>query len=133
MQKRSHSKWLSAFSLVEISIALGIAVFGIVGMLGLLSASMSANSASDRDTVIASMSRRVMGDLRSRAFDALWEENPWKVSESKVSSQGSGLPATHFFFKFDGTLLVDSNGAPLGPNEAAKRRDVFYECVVAKA
>lgn len=60
-----------AFSLVEIALALGIVSFAIVALLGLVAVSFDSNRASDEDTLIASMARQVVVELRAIPFDEL--------------------------------------------------------------
>lgn len=133
--RASKGHWRqSGFSLVEITLALGIVTVGIVAMLGILSASMTSNTDSTRDTVMASMSRRLLGDLRAFPFDDLWSATPWDPKDLPKNRTTMSPVAndTRYFFKRDGSLLQDSLGRPLGAQAAQNDPGAFYECLVKK-
>lgn len=55
----------AAFTLVEVTLALGIAVFALVVMFGLLNVGVSSSAASFEQTVAANILSSVAADLRS--------------------------------------------------------------------
>lgn len=63
----SHSR-ASGFSLVEVTLALGIVTFTLVAIIGLLSVGLDAGRASAEDTAVAGMSRQVLTRLRTVPF-----------------------------------------------------------------
>jgi Tfp pilus assembly protein PilV len=65
---RSPRSSASGFSLVEVSLAMGIVTFALVAILGLLSVGLDAGRASADDTAVAGMSRQVLTRLRAVPF-----------------------------------------------------------------
>jgi uncharacterized protein (TIGR02598 family) len=60
-----------AFSLIEVTIALGVLSFVLVSIMGLLSGSFSIARDAANDSALTSIARNVVDDLRGRAFDEL--------------------------------------------------------------
>lgn len=58
----------SAFALVEIVLALGVAAFALVAVMGLLSVAMGSSKDSTDDTVLVTMTNGLMSDLRRQYF-----------------------------------------------------------------
>lgn len=58
-----------AFSLIEVTVALGIAAFGLLSMLGLMGIFLSSGRESGEDSNLADVAKRVASDLRARPFD----------------------------------------------------------------
>ena len=54
----------SAFSLVEVTLALGIAAFGLIAVFGLLPTGLNTNQASIRQTAAANVIAGIAADLR---------------------------------------------------------------------
>lgn len=67
MKTTSHS---SAFSLVEVALALGVAAFCLLAIFGLLPTGMNSNQASVQQTVAAGIASEVVADLRSTPVTA---------------------------------------------------------------
>ena len=61
----------SAFALVEVVIALGIATYILIGIIGLISVGCYTGRASIDDTVLVSMTNRAVSDLRRQDFATL--------------------------------------------------------------
>jgi uncharacterized protein (TIGR02598 family) len=97
------------FSLVEVVIALGILSIAVVGIIGLLSISLQSDRASGLDTLFASMSRQVFGNLRTIQYD--------------------NLPAAvTYYFDQDGAPLLDpSTRLPL-QDQAPLPSAALYSC-----
>jgi len=55
----------AAFSLIEVAIALGVTVFCLVAIFGLLPIGLNSNRASIEQTVSASVEREIVSDLRA--------------------------------------------------------------------
>jgi uncharacterized protein (TIGR02598 family) len=62
--KRSANK-VSAFSLVEVTLALGVAAFCLIAVLGLLPASIKTQQASIQQTTANSIISQIFSDLRA--------------------------------------------------------------------
>lgn len=63
--KRSTGNLQQAFSLVEVTIALGIVSFCLIAILGLLPAGLNTNKASVQQNAAANLATLVASDLRS--------------------------------------------------------------------
>jgi uncharacterized protein (TIGR02598 family) len=63
MNRRIH--FASGFSLVEVTLALGVAVFCLIPLFGLLSLGIQTNQSSNSQTAAASLLSSVVADLRS--------------------------------------------------------------------
>lgn len=61
---RAATRPASAFTLVEVALALGIAVFCLVALLGLLSVGQSSNRATFDQTTASNIARSIVADLR---------------------------------------------------------------------
>lgn len=64
---KTRGKIPSAFSLVEVTLALGVAAFCLIVMLGLLPAGINANRAGTEQTAATGLAAAVAADLRSSA------------------------------------------------------------------
>ncbi len=103
-----------AFTLVEVTIAIGIAAFGIISMIGLVSSFLNSGRESGEETVLVSMLKKVSGDLRARPFDPPSAGKDDSLATLAVTPQ-------RFYFNVDGT-------------EAAGAGAAYYTCLVtAKA
>jgi len=96
MEHQYNSK-KSAFSLVEVTLAIGLAAFGIVSMLGLMSSLLNTNREAGEETVIAAMVKKVSGELRPRPFDQ-------PASGTDNSLKALSTSGTTFYFGSDGLL-----------------------------
>ncbi len=94
------------FSLIEVVLALAVATFGIVAMMGLFSTGLAADRQSKSDTLIASMAQREISDLQSQ------------INQGAAASGQLTLTSTPIVY-FDG------NGQP--PPTAS---DQYYRCAV---
>ncbi len=122
MKKRTFSSSTGGFSLVEVVLAIGVAVFALVSVLGLLNSAANTESNAGRDTVLASMSGYVFSEMRSVPFDALWAADPTTVTNPAPSTASPS----------DGTYYFTSEGAPVAAANAAQNFDVAYICTVKK-
>jgi len=80
----------SAFSLVEVVLAVGVVAFAFVGILGLLPAGMTQFRAAMDDTVCTQIAHRVIADARQMDFDLLID---------KTSIPDAGGPDDYFTFR----------------------------------
>lgn len=83
----------SAFSLVEVSIALGIVSFCLVALIGLLPAGINNNRSSNEETAAVNLLTAVVSDLRSTA----------KTAAASPRFGISTTSSTTLFFAEDGT------------------------------
>lgn len=107
----SPRRLLRAFSLVEVTISLGIMAFVLTGITGLITGSFTINRASANDSALTQITRNVVEGLRGQSLDDLLE---W-------SSNAEGQRT--FYFAEDGSPL-DSSGA-------SAPKSTLYRCVVS--
>lgn len=99
-----------AFSLVEITISLGIMAFALTGIVGMLSGSWSVNRAAASDSALTQIIRNVVESLRGQSMDQL------------VDWSAAGESQRTFYFSEDGSPLEVSGETV--PSAA------IYRCVV---
>ncbi len=56
---------VSAFSLIEVTLALGVAAFCLIAVFGLLPVGVNTNQSSIQQTAAASFATRIAADLRA--------------------------------------------------------------------
>ena len=117
-----------AFTLIEVTLALGVAGFCLTTIMGLLSVGLSSNQASSEQTVSASIAKAVMADLRTTpAVTGTSSRFGFTVPGSGVSLSGSAVTAAgkpQVLF-----LDADSSGAYAGHGPVAGKS--LYRVTVA--
>lgn len=113
-----HLRKISAFSLIEIALAMGIASFALVAMMGLLSVSLESSKAATDDTVLATMANGIMGDLRRQPFD-----------EAKDYIENATPPVA--FFDVCGKRLRDKVSGMDMNSSSALANGAIYKCTQA--
>ncbi len=105
---------LRAFSLVEITIAIGVLAFSLTAIMGLLSVSLQSSREATSDTLVAEMSTNLLNTIRkqTQAIDP---------SALRVFFDGSGRQINSLQ---DGVLQT------MDP-AAAMAEDAIYDCSVA--
>jgi uncharacterized protein (TIGR02598 family) len=106
----------SAFSLVEVALAMGVASFALTGILSLLSVSLDSSKASTDDTVLATMANDVVVGLRRQPFD-----------NAKQYIEAATPPVV--FFDVAGKQIPDSGSGPATTSGPASNRSV-YKCTI---
>lgn len=83
----------SAFSLVEVVMAMGIVVFVLVSLLGLMSVGLKADRASREDTVVAGLAPTLLSELSAL--------NPADLVDGNrlFDVEGTAVDSTNGFFK----------------------------------
>lgn len=117
-----------AFSLVELTLAIGVAAVALVTIVGLLGVAVDTHGAAGRDTTIVTMTTQVLNDLRATpSFDALWAKEPRSAGSGgdgfvvKPNGVPSGTPEdTSYFFTQEGRRVERGNDG------------IIYECTVRK-
>ncbi|MEZ0388274.1 MAG: hypothetical protein ACAI34_14470 [Verrucomicrobium sp.] len=113
-----------AFSLVEVTLALGVVSVALLSIVGLLGSAMDTSRVAGKDTALAAMGSQVLGELRSVPFDALGQADPRTAAQNAAQLPeiiaGADLAESRYFFTNEGVPLA-SSGA-----------DAQYECVVRK-
>jgi uncharacterized protein (TIGR02598 family) len=89
----------SAFSLVEVTLALGVAAFALVAIFGLLPVGLNSNLASINQTTATSLATRISADLKKSTAG-----NTSKFYQIPLPNAG-GKPVTHtVFLRLDGSV-----------------------------
>lgn len=87
---------LKAFSLVEVTMALGLASFSLLAIVGLLPVGLKTFRDSRVETALGGIQRQMRGEVEAVPFESL--------------TNGS-FTAGKFYFSDEGTLLPGSSGA----------------------
>jgi uncharacterized protein (TIGR02598 family) len=95
-----------AFTLIEVTVAIGIAAFGIVSLLGLMGVFMNSGRESSEDTVLSDIAKSVAADLRARPLGSASSSSSGNSLSALASSGGSKS-----YFSLDGALLSGSASA----------------------
>lgn len=103
----------SAFALVEIVMALGIAAYILIGIIGLLSVACDTGKASMEDTLLVSMVNRTVRDLRRQNFTTL--------VGTATAGTAIPLPGSPIYFDAEGQLIENSTGSGIPAN-------AIYQC-----
>jgi uncharacterized protein (TIGR02598 family) len=100
------------FSLVEVTIAMGVAVVSLISLLGLLPIGISNNHTSISQTSAACLGRMILADLQSTPVTKPATEQ--KSPLINIPFPCTGTPIHTVFFSDDGTPIgtVDSDATP---------------------
>lgn len=99
MRVRRPSAWfgnkgrVDAFSLVEVAMALGIASFVLISLLGLMTVSLNAGKRAYEDTSVAAIAQTVASEVRTNSFSSLFAQSFDR------------------YFAYDGVPLPSADGA----------------------
>ena len=101
-----------AFSLVEVTLALGVAGFCLIAIFGLLPVGLTSNQTSIEQTAAASLASTLVADLRATA-----KTTPPTAKSSpyfNISIPASGSATHTIFLKDDGTAAgaADADAVP---------------------
>jgi uncharacterized protein (TIGR02598 family) len=110
----------AAFSLVEITLALGVAAFCLVAILGMLPVGLKTQQASANQTVANGIISQIAGDLRAAA----------RLPPGQVSKQFS---LNHTGGKWDTTpdyIYFNYNAQPTGTNQSTAPSDAIYRATI---
>jgi type II secretory pathway pseudopilin PulG len=111
----------SAFSLVEVTLALGVAAFSLLVILGMLPVSVKTNQASANQTVANGIISQIADDLRAAA----------RLPPGQVSKQFSLHP--HNGGAWDPTpdyTYFNYDAKPTGTNQATPPADAIYRVTI---
>jgi hypothetical protein len=141
------SRKIFAFALVEIVLALGVAAFALVAVMGLLSVGMGSSKNSTDDTVLVTMANGMIGDLRREYFvdNTLVNGVPTHAAGSQTILTSGVLPGTNdipqgttpavvtpsptIFFDVSGMRLQNTDLTDMDRTTALTRGAV-YQCAV---
>ena len=126
MKFRSPSASSRAFSLVEVTLALGIAAFCIIPLVALLPIGLSSNQAALQQSVAASIAQAVVSDLRaaptpaSTTASVVTPRYNFTIPALSVTSSSTATINVR-----DDTSLSSDNST--GPQAAAPAADAHYK------
>jgi len=80
----------AGFSLVEIAIAIGIASFALIALLGLITVGYQAGGDAKEETLLAGLAQDVLGQLRGEDFDTLAPGTFYFDSQGNAMTNDSG-------------------------------------------
>jgi Tfp pilus assembly protein PilV len=113
----------SAFSLVEVTLALGVAAFCLLAVFGLLPTGLNSDRNSTQQTAAASLARAIAADLRvaPKTLPATDQNSP----RYGITIPATGSPSHTIFLKDDGTS-VGGQDASADPTQNPKFRATLY-------
>lgn len=115
--RRTHPRGPGAFSLIEVTLAIGIVVFALVAILGLLPVAMKSSATNERETQATFIAQNIFSDLASGAAPT----NTFIIKGPEVY-EPAGLLKINLAAKSVNYLVYNDQGAPLGeatPSEFA--------------
>jgi uncharacterized protein (TIGR02598 family) len=103
-----NTRKASAFSLAEVTLALGIAAFCLILVLGLIPAGLTSNQNAKSQTVASSIAASVILDLQSTTLavprGSTDQKSPaYLITVPKAGGTQPGTTCHFLFFKADGT------------------------------
>jgi len=108
----------SAFSLVEVVLAIGLFSFALLALVGLLTVGLKGSRESGDDTILSLCTETTQALVRAEGFS--------QVLTNALYAPGNTTP--DFFFDSGGILLTDSAGAPL----RTQNTNALYGCLVTR-
>jgi Tfp pilus assembly protein PilV len=118
MKKRNHS--IAGFSLVEVTLALGVASFSLLTFFGLLSVGVNSNRTSSEQTAATNILTSIVSDIRSTP-------NPLpKGSQRNSTVFGITIPASNAVSSTTPSTLYIGENAELTTENAARYRLTFW-------
>ena len=109
MKSRIHFS-SGGFSLVEVTLALGVAAFCLITLFGLLPVGVTSNQMAFEQTAAASVAANIVADLRATPVVATATSSP----EYGIPVPASTTETHTIFLHSDGTAAVASGGTPSG-------------------
>jgi uncharacterized protein (TIGR02598 family) len=109
----------SAFSLVEVVLAIGLFSFALLALVGLLTVGLKGSRESGDDTILSLCTETTQALVRAEGFS--------QVLTNALYAPGNTTP--DFFFDSGGILLTDSAGAPL----RTQNTNALYGCLVTRS
>jgi Tfp pilus assembly protein PilV len=119
-----HHRKFSAFSLIEVVIALAVASVSLIAIIALLSVAASSSKASTDDTLIATMAVSVIDDMSKLYFVDNGTLTPHHITDSDIlpgtsdvtsdSTPAAASPAPQIFFDVAGVRLKYTSGSNSG-------------------
>ena len=126
---QESSRWQSAFSLVEVTICLGIASFALVVVFSLLPVGLNHFRKAMETSIGSQIAQRVISDAQQTDFDALITD----FQGSPITGANATGLKPFRFFDDQGTEILptgsaagDPSSAPAGLTVAEKQKIVYW-------
>ena len=107
MNSQRLHRFVRAFTLIEVTLALGVAGFCLVTIFGLLPVGLNSNQASMEQTMAGNISSAILGDLRStQAGAGLSPRFGIPIPASPGSAASTETSGTTFYISANGLSLI---------------------------
>jgi len=113
-----------AFTLIEVTLALGVAVFCLTTVFGLLPVGLTSNQASLEQTMAGNISSGIVSDLRCPPVSGLTPRFGFLIPTPVTSGNGSPIGANALH-----TIYFASNGSVTSVGSAGSSAPVFRATV----
>ena len=124
---RSARSARSAFTLIEVSLALGVASFCLLSVFGLVPVGLAANQNSAQQTTAAGIATAISADLRGTPVAA---GTTSRFQMSVPAAATANQVTQTLFFSQDGTPAPGSAGAVNSPPVASGSNPSLYQATV---
>ena len=109
---KAHAPSAAGFSLVEVTLALGVAAFCLIAVLGMLPVGLKTQQASVQQTIANNITSEIIGDLRAAYSKAGSNSSQFGIELKKLPpGQQQKYTPTPVYFALDGTQQNGSAGA----------------------
>jgi len=116
MKKPSPSS--PAFSLIEVTLALGVISFALIGVLGLIPVGMATFRKAVDLSVGSQIVQQVVSDVQQTAFSSLGQSHPLRYFDDQGVEQTGGTGLYQVNVVVDTAAVVPGGSAPAGGNLA---------------
>ena len=120
---KAHARSTAGFSLVEVTLALGVAAFCLIAVFGLMAVGLMTQQASVRQTTANAIISQIAADL-----GAATRLPPGQQSKqfSLTGHWAAAASPDQLYFMTDGTFITGSTNQQTAPTNAVFRATVTY-------
>jgi len=109
---KAHARSAAGFSLVEVTLALGVAGFCLIAVFGLVPVGLTTQQTSIQQTIANNITSEVIGDLRAAYSKSGSNSSQFGIELKKLPpGQQQKYSPTPIYFALDGTQQNGSAGA----------------------
>lgn len=112
---------VAAFSLVEVTLALGVAAFCLIAILGLIPVGLSSNYTASEQTAAVGLAKAIMADLRATPLTT--QTSP--LFGFTIPASGAAITQT-LFFRGDATPAEAVNADAVAVDEPRHRATIVF-------
>ena len=124
MKKMRHR--VTAFSLIEVTLALGIAAFCLIAVFGLLPVGLNSNQTSLQQTAAAGLATRISADLRAAKITVPPSAQSSPLYQIPIPKPGDAASTYTLFLAEDGTVANIAPGGNADPTKNPRYRATLY-------